>query len=68
VENLGHAGRFFILTASHSGKVADVSAASGDNGTPIIQWDYTGNSNQQWLLDPARNRRYWGQPAARLDS
>ncbi|GHH89735.1 RICIN domain-containing protein [Streptomyces capitiformicae] len=35
-----------------SGKVLDVSGASGADGAAVIQWPSTGGTNQQWKLLP----------------
>ena len=40
------------VSVRHSGKVLDVAGASGDNGTPIIQWGYHGGGNQLFQLEP----------------
>jgi len=36
--------------ARHSNRVLDVSVGSTDNGTPIVQWDWTGGNNQRWQI------------------
>lgn len=36
----------------HSGKVLDVNGASTADGAAIIQWPWTGATNQQWRLTP----------------
>jgi hypothetical protein len=43
----------FKPSAVHSGKVADVTGGSTANGAKIIQWDYLGANNQQWLISIA---------------
>lgn len=40
----------FAIIAKHSGKVLDVSGASTANGADIIQWQYSGESNQLWKV------------------
>jgi hypothetical protein len=39
------------LFARHSGRVLDVTGLSGDNGAPVIQWEYWGGDNQRWKLE-----------------
>ncbi|WP_246158763.1 RICIN domain-containing protein [Catellatospora sichuanensis] len=39
---------YYRITSVHSGKALDVRDASTGNGAGIQQWDYFGNSNQQW--------------------
>jgi hypothetical protein len=41
------------MTAVHSGKVADVIGGNTADGANVIQWDYVGGANQQWLLGTA---------------
>ncbi|MGC9538888.1 alpha-L-fucosidase [Streptomyces sp. UG1] len=38
------------LVNRKSGKVMDVSGASSADGAPVIQWPWTGGTNQQWKL------------------
>jgi Ricin-type beta-trefoil lectin domain-like len=40
----------YALIPKHSGKVLDVSGNSGADGAPLLQWDWNGGDNQQWLL------------------
>lgn len=42
-------GTFKILNAN-SGKGLDVNGGSTADGAAIIQWPYTGSTNQQWLI------------------
>lgn len=42
----------YKIVNRNSGKVADVNGASLSDGTPVIQWGYGGNSNQQWQIVP----------------
>lgn len=37
--------------ARHSGKVVDVSGASGAAGAPVIQWTNLGGPNQRFRLE-----------------
>ncbi|MEZ4542239.1 MAG: RICIN domain-containing protein [Chloroflexota bacterium] len=46
LEHLGDG--LYKITAKHSGKVLDVSAASPDGGAVVIQWDWHGGNNQRW--------------------
>jgi hypothetical protein len=41
---------YFKITAKHSGKALDVSGLPPYNGAPVLQWDYWGGDNQQWLI------------------
>jgi len=40
----------YKITAVHSGKCLDVSGASKNAGTQIIQWDCHNGGNQKWIL------------------
>lgn len=44
----GIAGRTWTLTATHSGKLADVNAQSTADGAVVHQWAATGGTNQRW--------------------
>ncbi|RKR92094.1 glucose/arabinose dehydrogenase [Micromonospora pisi] len=44
----GIAGRTWTLTATHSGKLADVSGVSTADGAVVHQWAATGGTNQRW--------------------
>lgn len=50
-------GRYVIRNVL-SGKVMDVSGRSHDDGADIIQWEYSGNTNQQWDLTDLGNGYY----------
>jgi hypothetical protein len=39
-----------FIVSVRSGKALDASGGATANGTPIIQWTYTGGTNQQWRL------------------
>jgi hypothetical protein len=41
----------YYIEAVHSGKVADVSGKSTENGANIVQWSYTGGANQHWNIE-----------------
>ncbi|WP_238005970.1 RICIN domain-containing protein [Dactylosporangium sp. AC04546] len=41
---------YWNLINRNSGKALDVTAASLDNGAPVIQWTSTNATNQQWQL------------------
>ena len=45
----------YTIRANHSNKVLDASGPSYANGTPIIQWDADGGTNQKWNIyrDPS---------------
>jgi len=36
---------------SFCGKSLDLYQGNIENSTPIIQWDFHGNSNQVWFID-----------------
>jgi len=40
----------YKIIARHSGKGLDANGAQTGNGTQIIQWTYTGGSNQRWTV------------------
>jgi hypothetical protein len=40
----------FMIRARHSGKCLDVEGLRTDNGTPVIQWECKGTTNQYWKL------------------
>jgi hypothetical protein len=42
--------RAYKCVSVRSGKVADVSNASNTDGAAVIQWPYSGGSNQQWAF------------------
>ena len=42
---------FFLR--SFCGKYLDVYEGSTDDGTPIIQWEFNGNTNQKWIIIPS---------------
>lgn len=41
-------GGYYAIVAKHSGKVFDVNGQSTANGAGILQWQYSGNTNQNW--------------------
>ena len=43
----------YKLLNVNSGKALDVNGGSTANGAKIIQWDYLGANNQQWLISIA---------------
>jgi hypothetical protein len=45
-------GGWFRLANRNSGKVLDVNGASTAEGAKIIQWTWSGSTNQQWQLLP----------------
>lgn len=45
--------KFIIYT--FCGKVLDLFQGIKDNGTPVIQWTYNGNSNQVWYLNDPKD-------------
>lgn len=44
---------FTELKAGNTGKCLDVNAGTMANGTNVIAWDCTGNTNQKWYRNPA---------------
>nr|WP_258193793.1 RICIN domain-containing protein [Streptomyces sp. MA5143a] len=48
----------FRVVNRKSGKVLDVSAASSADGAAVIQWPWTGGTNQQWKLLPNTDGSY----------
>lgn len=44
---------YYTLTATHSGKVLDVSGGEGatQDGADVHQWDYVGGTNQQFSIE-----------------
>ncbi|MBN1845525.1 MAG: RICIN domain-containing protein [Sedimentisphaerales bacterium] len=53
-------GLWYAILARHSGKCLEVAGgptATG-NGTTVQQWDYHGQHNQQWRLEPAADGYY----------
>lgn len=48
-------GSNYKIINRNSGKSVDVNGGSTNNGTNIIQWDYSGGSNQQWSFVPLGN-------------
>ncbi|MEV6210690.1 alpha-L-fucosidase [Kitasatospora sp. NPDC051914] len=48
----------FRLVNRKSGKVMDVSDASTADGAVVIQWPWTGGTNQQWKLLPNSDGSY----------
>lgn len=48
----------FRLVNRKSGKVLDVSGASSADGASVIQWPWTGGTNQQWKLLPNSDGSY----------
>ncbi|NUS55448.1 MAG: hypothetical protein HOV66_11400, partial [Streptomycetaceae bacterium] len=44
---------FTELKAGNTGKCLDINAGTMANGTNVIAWDCTGNTNQKWYRNPA---------------
>jgi len=49
---------FYVIIAKHSGKCLDVRGISTDKGANIIQYDYWGEDNQKWKLEPVGDGYY----------
>ena len=47
-----------VVTASHSGKVLDVSRVSTEDGAAIWQWSPTGANNQRWAIERLNDGTY----------
>lgn len=41
---------YYVIMSVESGKYLDVQNAMKSNGTPVVQWSYSGNDNQKWTL------------------
>jgi ricin-type beta-trefoil lectin protein/centrosomal CEP192-like protein/HYDIN/CFA65/VesB family protein len=54
----GSNSQLLEIVSKSSGKALDVTGASLNNGTPIIQWDYWGGDNQKWYLVDLGNGYY----------
>ncbi|MGW2571952.1 RICIN domain-containing protein [Streptomyces sp. NPDC001537] len=48
----------FKLVNRNSGKVLDIKDASTADGALVIQWPWTGGTNQQWRLLPDTDGSY----------
>ncbi len=48
----------YRLVNRNSGKVLDVNGASTADGARVIQWTWTGATNQQWTLAPNPDGSY----------
>jgi len=46
----GVADGTYRLVNVHSGKALDVAGGSNSDGATVLQWPYTGSSNQRWVL------------------
>jgi hypothetical protein len=44
---------FTELQAGNTGKCMDINGGSMSNGTAVLAWDCTGNTNQKWWRNPA---------------
>ncbi len=49
------AKKLYKIVNKKSGKCLDVSGASQNNYTNVIQWDYWGGENQKWSIVPTAN-------------
>jgi hypothetical protein len=52
------AGTTLMIRNRNSSKAVDVNGGSTNNGGNIIQWDYSGGNNQQWIFNPQGNGYY----------
>jgi len=53
VKEPGESVRFAELKAGGTAKCLDVNAGTMANGTNVLAWDCTGNTNQKWWRNPA---------------
>ena len=44
-------GDHYIIMNLNSGKCLEVSQSGRNNGSRVLQWDYIGNDNQEWILE-----------------
>ena len=40
----------YIITCVNHGRAVDVAGTGTTNGTQIVQWEYSGGSNQRWFI------------------
>jgi hypothetical protein len=48
----------YLIQSVLNGLCLDIAGESRDIGGKVIQWNKTGNPNQQWLLEPTGNGAY----------
>lgn len=46
-------GNGFLLQSVLNGQSIDIAEEKKTSGSKVVQWDRTGNSNQQWVPVPA---------------
>lgn len=51
-------GAYYKIVSRHSGKVLDVQRRSTSNGGSVQQWDWHGDTNQQWKIEDLGNGYY----------
>ncbi len=51
-------GGLFYIKNMYSGKYLDVDNGRDANGTSVIQWDFTGATNQVWRVVHVGNGEY----------
>lgn len=51
-------GTTYALMAKHSGKCAMVNGGATNDGAQIVQYTYSGDTSQQWVLESAGNGFY----------
>jgi len=51
-------GGAYFINSKYNSKAVDISGWSYDNGGNIQQWDYLGQSNQQWIIEKQSNGYY----------
>jgi hypothetical protein len=52
-------GKYYYLTAKHTGKGLAVTGAGTANGANVVQWDNTKNDHFKWLLEDAGNGDFY---------
>lgn len=52
-------GGYYYVKAKHSGRALDVIGWSRDDGANVIQYDFHGGDNQQWMFVQAPDNYYF---------
>lgn len=56
-------GETYVITARHSGKVLDVTGRSTADGANVLQYTYSGGTNQKWIVTDAGGGFYRLSPS-----
>ena len=51
-------GKGYLIQNALTGLYLDIAGEKKKGGSAVIQWNKTGNSNQQWMIEEAGNRLY----------